>query len=647
MAKKKKDYDALAYFQKRFSEMDSERKNWQTERYTCDKQYEANVTQDNNGKVYINNPLEQDLIEMEVGRTSGRPTFDVIPDPYNPNPEQTEAAKYVLDSFLDREWFVREYRQRRIDKGIYGTAILYTWLRYENNKVMWRNEVELADQVGNGVFSNEELYDIDREQWYMTPMNIPIRHFWIDDNVFYQPDYRKAKDCIMAEALSEEVFKNRYEDNKHFDQEVVKNARPIGEDDAAYGIPSTRWLIVVYHYFNKITKDYYIVVNKTQLLFEGKMIYKHGDLPFVVCQHYPNNRCIYGFGICRKSRVSKAYLNNITQAIMDGSRMSSSKILGIWQSGQPVDWDLMAVPGGITMARFTNGVEQLQNIDTQVNITPMVNARQIVNDMVRTDTGIDMNAPFEAPADTLWQTEIIEENKSIRYKTIDEARDQALDDALEMTLSNIAQFAPILLKRVSKVYDDDGNVIEEIEQRPTIQVKNVSIKKKKGSQVITESYGDYGYLELKPETLSWDMTVRVVTPNTHNRVLTVIEKNKAKEMIMNYVELSQIYWPERIEEVMPLEEIMEKFKTAYGYDRKLVPLTKKREIEKRNEQLLKDMREFLSGNQPTNEQPIQQGMGWTNPQQIAGASNPVRPQGQRTNQNRDEAAFVDERGGAI
>jgi hypothetical protein len=71
--------------------------------------------------------------------------------------------------------------------------------------------------------------------------------------------------------------------------------------------------------------------------------------------------------------------------------------------------------------------------------------------MVRTDTGIDMNAPFEAPAEQLGTVEIIEQNKAIRYKTPDEARDHALDAVFEMTLSNIEQFAPTLLKRTIKV----------------------------------------------------------------------------------------------------------------------------------------------------------------------------------------------------
>jgi hypothetical protein len=90
-----------------------------------------------------------------------------------------------------------------------------------------------------------------------------------------------------------------------------------------------------------------------------------------------------------------------------------------------------------------------------------------------------MNAPFESAADTLGQTEIIEENKQLRYKAIDEARDLALDDALYMTLQNISQFAPILLKRKQVIKNDDGEIIKEIEKRPTIQIKNVSIKKEK------------------------------------------------------------------------------------------------------------------------------------------------------------------------
>ena len=63
---------------------------------------------------------------------------------------------------------------------------------------------------------------------------------------------------------------------------------------------------------------------------------------------------------------------------------------------------------------------------------------EVINAEIRQDTWEDPRAGFEAPEDTLGQTEIVEENKTIRVKSIHESRDIALDKALTYTLQNIA-----------------------------------------------------------------------------------------------------------------------------------------------------------------------------------------------------------------
>lgn len=56
---------------------------------------------------------------------------------------------------------------------------------------------------------------------------------------------------------------------------------------------------------------------------------------------------------------------------------------------------------------------------------------------------------------------------------------QSLDRVLTMTLSNIAQFAPVLLKRITTVKDENGKELETLTQWPQIQINNVTIEKKK------------------------------------------------------------------------------------------------------------------------------------------------------------------------
>ena len=88
-------------------------------------------------------------------------------------------------------------------------------------------------------------------------------------------------------------------------------------------------MVVLYHYFCKQDKKYAIIANRTNRLFEGKMVYPDGELPFDMCQHYPNNGCLLGIGICRKVRLEKAYGNNMRQFMIDGARMSSGKLLAL------------------------------------------------------------------------------------------------------------------------------------------------------------------------------------------------------------------------------------------------------------------------------------------------------------------------------
>jgi hypothetical protein len=47
----------------------------------------------------------------------------------------------------------------------------------------------------------------------------------------------------------------------------------------------------------------------------------------------------------------------------------------------------------------------------------------IIDDIVIQDTGENVKAPYTSPASTLGETEIIEENKMVRVKTIDESDD--------------------------------------------------------------------------------------------------------------------------------------------------------------------------------------------------------------------------------
>ena len=60
----------LGHINTRYNDMRSERDNFLNEWLTCDLQYEANTHEDERGNLHINTPMEQNMIEMELGRTS-------------------------------------------------------------------------------------------------------------------------------------------------------------------------------------------------------------------------------------------------------------------------------------------------------------------------------------------------------------------------------------------------------------------------------------------------------------------------------------------------------------------------------------------------------------------------------------------------
>lgn len=328
---------------------------------------------------------------MEEGRRAGMPTFDVKPDPYTANIAQTESAKYILDAFLDRENRHQELLLADQNGDKYGTAVTYDGLSVEAEIIKQPVKQEVDQDIGALIYGKLKTIDVVKENWFLTPKNVPLRYFWCDDKVLWQSDFRKAEDCFMAEVLSEDTFYQRYRDNPLYDQDAVMGCQPTQIDQPAYGVSSALGQYILYHYFNRISKKYCIMVNQSMLLLDTYMLYKHGELPFSVCQRYPNSGCIYGFGIPRKVRVRKGYKNNVLQSILDGARMNSGSMLAV--SEFPTDGDMEVIPGGISLMQFNGGIEGISKIDTKVDLNASIAALGILDDEVRKDTGIDQTAP--------------------------------------------------------------------------------------------------------------------------------------------------------------------------------------------------------------------------------------------------------------
>jgi hypothetical protein len=230
------------------------------------------------------------------------------------------------------------------------------------------------------------------------------------------------------------------------------------------------YVIKLVHYYNKNTKDYGIMGNDKQLVFSTKMKYKQGKLPFEVAQHYPDNRCIMGRGIPRKTRASKAYKNNMMQAALD--KTWSGAFSNIIMGKNNMLNNRYTVGGGINIWEM-NSTQDFQQFQTDSNINGLQMAIELMNDEIRQDTGEDPRAAFASPEKTLGQTEIIEENKSIRLKAVQIGRDICLDNALTAAYNNIQQFAPIVLRKEEKV---DGQTTKVV--RPVISIPGIKVIKK-------------------------------------------------------------------------------------------------------------------------------------------------------------------------
>lgn len=212
-------------------------------------------------------------------------------------------------------------------------------------------------------------------------------------------------------------------------KEALESLLPTAKDVSEYGQHVANGQVVLYHYFNKLSKDWIIVGNGKEIIYETKYEFDCDGLPFVMCQHHPRNNKLYGMGEPEVIAALKATKNATWQAIVDGTMLSGGKLLLAGNSGEFTDSmdNAAKVYGGeITIKEVTNSVENYKQIDTNINQSNNLNLLELIDEEVRAATGIDVKAAFEVPEQNLGQTEIKEENKAIRLKSIDELEDLAI-----------------------------------------------------------------------------------------------------------------------------------------------------------------------------------------------------------------------------
>ena len=566
------EQDILSHYKMRWNRMRAQRTKYERLRDICDKQVSATTTVDNNWKFIVNVPMEQNLIEMSVWRQSWNINFNVEPM-WETDVDMLQPAKYALDYFLEQGDFFKEKRQFELDKATYGTAIFFTGIRVEEKTLY--DFPEIIDNLWN-----KKMKPYKKQKYIFSPCNVALRSFWMDDRAIYQPDFGKVEDCIRQEELTEDEIKNRRWEQWRWVEELhwFANINPPYQIDNQI----TR-RIIVHHYYNKATQDYCIIANYSTLLFHSKMFYRDWELPFALAQHYPVNNCIYWRWIPDKVRYIKAYKNIMMQGALDLVNASKWINIGIGNEWS-ISWSLYTWMWEVNVWRFNGGIDNVKQFQLDSNITPMANILQIIDDFVIQDTGENIKAPYSSPASTLWEVEIIEQNKWIRIKTVDESRDIALDRALTQTMSNIANFAPKVLCQKTEV---NGKIKITY---PQITIKNKKVEKKWQKTVFSDDYGKYWFFELKPQTINDNLKIKVTTFSTKT-ALNALAKNSYTQYIHNIIALAQID-PTLLQkiDIMGLYELCN---IIYQYDDKINATTKRDEIKNKNIQLQEQIKAIV------------------------------------------------------
>lgn len=613
-SKKWTDSTWLAFFQDRLGKMESKRKEfddmWDN--------FDANVTAvsfyDNNWDLQVNIPMEKTCKEIYMWRTEGKISYDIIPD-WQTDIEQLQPAKYSLQFYLDwngKDNFRKENKTHRDHKSHYWSGIYYTWIRkyidFVYNVKEWE-EIENWDDLLNP----DKFEEIENTTWYFHPKAIHPRDFYIDDWAYWSPDLQKAQDCVYKEKLTATELELRYWKDKSFNIDWVwyssdpepKNGNTTSQDQQE---------IILYYYFHRIKKTYMVVANRDHIIYNWKYLYKDWKLPFENVQHFTNENRFWWEWYPERISYLKTYKSEIFQDMLTGSAMASWINLVVWNDDEiGQDWTVWWWQ--LNLWRTTWASDRVQPINTNINLWFFTTVMDLLEKQVIMDSWINPMEQIDPLSDKVGIVEIMEANKAIRNRSVDENYNMWLDSILTMTLSRIQQFAPSLLSE--KVLDSNWKVIKTI--FPQIRIDNYKVERKRGKQIITESIWKFWYFELKPWVVEW-VWVKVTTSST-NSLLPIIEKQKVTEYINNIMSLANIAnldqtWQmmNDLKEWVRFDETLQRMADAYWYDINwLKANTEKDKIAQKNLEKMEQLKEILSINpnpDAWNPMTMQEGWAW-------------------------------------
>lgn len=547
--------EILARFDDEFNKMIAGRSEHEQDWNVCDWQIEANTYYDAYGRLQVNPPLEQSLRELATGRMSGKMNYTLEPIGKKPIAEDSIVAKYTLAHYIQAEKMHKKIMKARTECATYWTAVYYTGVIAQttmNYRIKEDTEVE-----SKNILRSTDYDEIKEYTYEFTGKNVPLRDFWLDENSLENNNIQEADKCVMKETMSVEKFKTQ------FDEDVFKGVEDIDEwymdANPSYweSKQSPEKEVLIYYYFNQVTKDMWIIANRTKVIFAGKMTNKSGWLPFSSKQHYTNHKCFYWYGICHKVRYLKAYKAEMLQDILD-----QSKMWGFWViagNDNKTDESWIHEPGKINVMRFSWDTQNVRTYDFNPDLNKYYNILALLDDLVIQDTWENLKGTYTAVAEQLWTVEIIENSRMTRLATVDENDDHFLCDILTQILDNITQYASKMQSKTT--VNEDW--VEETEY-PIIQIKDASVKKTDdGRTTIIKDHGEDWYFEFREDIIEWRYLVKVVTNSNINTQKT-LEKNSITQYVNNFAMLANLN-PELLQ-VEDVKWILDLMKTLYWYD---------------------------------------------------------------------------------
>lgn len=558
-----------------------------------ERQLQSLVEDSMDGKAVVNMPIEQNQIEMYQWQINPTLNYSVEPEG-RADVWQLMLSKVALDHFIKKENVLREIRRRDYNSAKYGSGIL--WVTIDQ-------EVKLSWEANDDEFYSDDWKEKRITLWHIGIKDIPIKKVWFDERPL---QYDDCMDLVYEEDLGIEEFRLKFLDENGKEKKPFKHILAVqtnNQDISPYGRDNDKANsarnIKLRHYYNKITWAYRILADEQRQIYKGKITSKHGELPMILRQFYPDTSSIYGISLIQKMESVKPYINNFLKVALDGMWYSVAPIL-ITGNNSNIDGEMYYDPSTVNVRQFTGDVQNnnVREIQFQANINGIMEIIKLMEDFAIQNTGINIKAPYTNPAGTAFEAWLQKEEQNTRMQAIYQIRDEAIEKALTMLLCNIMQYAPTTLWEFL-INDDGGKEFKPYQ----IKVKDKKVVKRNGELTLEDDIGNIDFFDLWPDTLQeagW-LKVRIDTP-TNQTVLKSLEKAEFKDMVGNALTLKQVF-PDL--NIGSGEERFKKLETVYWFDIDKLYLKSKNDLRKEKIADVMDMAKQLQSMQPT---------GWTEPQ---------------------------------